>query len=135
MAKPNESEQILHNAITNGTEIVGDINSQGGLRLDGFMQGNLNIKGRVVIGKSGKHIGTITCKEAEISGYVEGKIYVSDLLTLTESANVKGDIVINKLTIHPGCKFTGTCSMDGNNLDNETIITGKPKTKTDTKTV
>ena len=130
----NESEpQILHNTITNGTEIVGDINSQGDLRLDGFLKGNLNIKGRVVIGKTGKVLGTITCKNAEINGNIEGRILVSELLSLTETANVKGDIVINKLNIQPGCKFTGTCSMDGNTADHETIITGKPKT--DTKTI
>ncbi len=134
MAKFNESEQqqILHNTITNGTEIVGDINSQGDLRLDGFLKGNLNIKGRVVIGKTGKVTGTITCKNAEINGCVEGKILVSELLSLTESANVKGDIIINKLNIQPGCKFTGTCSMDANTIDNESIITGRPKSP-DTK--
>ena len=109
MAKFNESEQqqILHNTITNGTEIIGDINSQGDLRLDGFLKGNLNIKGRVVIGKTGKVTGAITCKNAEINGIVEGKIYASELLSLTETANVKGDIIINKLNIQPGCKFTG----------------------------
>ncbi len=115
MAKSNEPEQILHNTITNGTEIIGDINSQGDLRLDGFLKGNLNIKGRVVIGKTGKVTGTITCKNAEINGWVEGKIFVSELLSLTESSNVKGDLVINKLNIQPGCKFTGTCSMDASN--------------------
>ena len=114
MAKSNEPEQILHNTITNGTEIIGDINSQGDLRLDGFLKGNLNIKGRVVIGKTGKVAGTITCKNAEINGWVEGKIFAGELLSLTESANVKGDLVINKLNIQPGCKFTGTCSMETN---------------------
>ena len=113
MARHNESEQqMVHNTITNGTEIVGDINSQGDLRLDGFLKGNLNIKGRVVIGKTGKLLGTINCKNAEINGTVEGKIYVTELLSLTETANVKGDIVINKLNIQPGCKFVGNCSMD-----------------------
>ena len=132
MAKYNESEQqqILHNTITNGTEIVGDINSQGDLRLDGFLKGNLNIKGRVVIGKTGKILGTITCKNAEINGNVEGKIYVSELLSLTETAIVKGDIIINKLNIQPGCKFTGTCSMDVNTAGNENIINPRPKTDT-----
>ena len=129
MAKFNEPEpQILHNTITNGTEITGDIISQGDLRLDGFLKGNLNIKGRVVIGKTGKLLGTITCKNAEVNGNVEGKIYVSELLSLTETANVKGDIIINKLNIQPGCKFTGTCSMDGSVPNNDSIITGKPKT-------
>ena len=123
-----EQQQNLHNTITNGTEIVGDINSQGDLRLDGFLKGNLNIKGRVVIGKTGKLLGTINCKNAEINGNVEGKIYVTELLSLTETAIVKGDIVINKLNIQPGCKFTGTCSMDINSVMNEQSnpIAGKP---------
>ena len=136
MAKYNESEQqqILHNTITHGMEITGDINSQGDLRLDGFLKGSLNIKGRVVIGKTGKVIGTITCKNAEISGNVEGKIFVSELLSLTETSNVKGDIVINKLNIQPGCKFTGTCSMESNMAGNgQTIITGKPREDTNSK--
>ena len=119
MAKHTEVEQVLHNTITNGTEIVGDINSQGDLRLDGFLKGNLNIKGRVVIGKTGKVLGTINCKNAEINGVVEGKIFVTELLSLTETANLKGDIVINKLNIQPGCKFTGSCSMDINSVVNE----------------
>ena len=115
MPKYIESEQQqVHNTISNCTEIVGDINSQGDLRLDGFLKGNLNIKGKVVIGKTGKLVGTINCKNADISGNVEGKIYATELLSLTETAVVKGDIVINKLNIQPGCKFTGTCSMDIN---------------------
>jgi len=133
MAKPNEYEQqpIQHNTITNGTEITGDINSQGDLRLDGFLKGNLNIKGRVVIGKTGRILGTITCKNAEISGNMEGKLYVSELLTLTETAVVKGDVIINKLNIQPGCKFTGTCAMDGNAAaSGPSIITGRPQTDT-----
>ena len=133
MAKYNETEQqqVLHNTITNGTEIIGDINSQGDLRLDGFLKGSLNIKGRVVIGKTGKVVGTINCKNAEINGNVEGQINVSELLSLTETAIVRGDIVINKLMIQPGCKFTGTCSMDGNTVGNEqSIITGRPKPET-----
>ena len=133
MAKYNETEQqqILHNTITNGTEITGDINSQGDLRLDGLLKGNLNIKGRVVIGKTGKVTGTITCKNAEINGSVEGKIFVSELLSLTETANVKGDIVINKLNIQPGCRFTGTCSMEGSTIGNSpTPTAGKPQAGT-----
>ena len=135
MAKYNETEQqqILHNTITNGTEIIGDINSQGDLRLDGYLKGNLNIKGRVVIGKTGKVLGTINCKNAEINGIVEGKIYVSELLSLTETSNVKGDIFINKLNIQPGCKFSGACSMDANAVGNgiESNIAGKtPLTNT-----
>ena len=115
MAKYVELEQNSHNTITNGTEITGDINSNGDVRLDGFLKGNLKTKGKVVIGSTGKVAGTINCKNSDVFGLVEGKVYVTELLSLKSTAVVKGDIITSKLAIEPGCKFTGTCSMDANN--------------------
>ncbi len=117
MAKYIEPEQNSHNTITNGTEIIGDINSNGDVRLDGFLKGNLKTKGKVVIGPTGKVTGTINCKNSDVFGLVEGKVFVSELLSLKSTAILKGDIITNKLAIEPGCKFTGTCSMDANNLN------------------
>lgn len=119
MAKYVETEQNSHNTITNGTEITGDINSTGDIRFDGFLKGNLKTKGKVVIGSTGRITGTITCKNSDIFGLVEGKMFVSELLSLKSTANVKGDIITNKLAIEPGCKFSGTCSMDANNINGE----------------
>jgi cytoskeletal protein CcmA (bactofilin family) len=130
MAKYVEPEQNSHNTITNGTEIIGDINSNGDVRLDGALKGNLKTKGKVVVGSTGKINGTITCKNSDIFGFVEGQVYVSELLSLKATANVKGDIITNKLAIEPGCKFTGTCSMDAANNSNEQAgkIQGETKT-------
>ena len=40
-----------------------------------------------------------------------GNLTVKELLCLHATAVVKGDIVINKLSIEPGAKFEGTCKM------------------------
>jgi cytoskeletal protein CcmA (bactofilin family) len=112
MSKYVEEQPNSHNTITNGTEITGDINSNGDLRLDGLLKGSLFAKGKVVIGQTGTVEGTINCKNSDIFGKVEGKIKVTELLALKSTSNVKGDIVTNKLSIEPGCKFTGTCAMD-----------------------
>ena len=114
MAKVVEVDVNAHNKISNGTTINGDIVSSSDIRLDGTLVGNLSTKGKVVIGKSGKVTGEITCKNSDIEGSVEGKINVSELLSLKESSNIKGDIITNKLAIEPGAKFTGTCNMSGN---------------------
>ncbi len=119
MAKYVETDQNSHNTITNGTEIIGDINSNGDIRLDGALKGNLKTKGKVVVGSTGKVTGTITCKNSDIFGLMEGKIFVSELLSLKSTAILKGDIITNKLAIEPGCKFSGTCSMDATNTNSE----------------
>ena len=51
---------------------------------------------------------------------IEGKIKVSQLLTLKISSRINGDIITNKLSIEPGASFTGNCNMsDGNELTTE----------------
>lgn len=115
MAKSNEIESTSINLISNGTEIIGDIKSTGDIRIDGFLTGNLNIKGKVVIGPTGKISGEVVCKNSEVSGFIEGKITVDQLLSLKASSTILGDIATAKLAIEPGAKFSGNCKM----IDNE----------------
>jgi cytoskeletal protein CcmA (bactofilin family) len=111
MAKYIENEPNSHNTITIGTEIIGDINSNGDIRLDGSLSGNINSKGKLVVGESGKVKGIINCKNSDVFGIVEGKLNVSELLSLKTSAQVVGDIVTNRLAIEPGSRFSGNCKM------------------------
>ncbi len=111
MAKANETENSNINLISNGTEITGDIKSQGDIRVDGVLIGNLSTKGKVVIGNTGKVKGEVLCKNSEVSGEVHGKINVSQLLTLKISSRINGDIITDKLSIEPGARFTGNCNM------------------------
>lgn len=111
MGKFNETENAAINLISNGTEITGDVKSNGDIRIDGLLTGNLTTKGKVVIGPTGKVKGEVYCKNSEVSGTVEGKICVSQLLTLKTDSKISGDIITFKLSIEPGAKFTGNCKM------------------------
>jgi cytoskeletal protein CcmA (bactofilin family) len=111
MAKYSETDNTTINLISIGTEITGDIKSNGDIRIDGSLSGNLSTKGKVVIGPTGKVNGEVVCKNSEVSGIIEGKIIVSQLLNLKASSTILGDIVTSKLAIEPGAKFTGTCNM------------------------
>jgi cytoskeletal protein CcmA (bactofilin family) len=111
MAKYNETDNTTINLISSGTEITGDIKSNGDIRIDGTLTGNLSTKGKVVIGPTGKIKGEVFCKNSEVSGLVEGKISVGQLLNLKASSKILGDIVTSKLAIEPGAVFTGSCNM------------------------
>jgi cytoskeletal protein CcmA (bactofilin family) len=113
MAKYNENELTSNNInlIGQGTEITGDIICSGDLRIDGILTGNITSKGKIVIGESGKIRGEIICKNSDISGSIEGKISVTELLALKATAKINGDITTSKLAIEPGSRFTGYCNM------------------------
>mgnify|MGYP002347564937 CR=1 FL=1 len=116
MAKENNEINLqVINLIAKGTRITGDIASDGDLRVDGEILGNLETKGRLVIGPSGKIDGDITCKSCEISGTYNGKITVAELLSLKASSRITGNIVTGKLSIEPGAYFNGNCAMSDEN--------------------
>lgn len=111
MAKVIETEQKQLNNIAAGTSIKGDINCAGDIRIDGNLIGNLNVKGKVVIGASGVIQGEIFCKNSQIEGKIEGKVNVEELLSLKSTSSILGDIKTQKLSIEPGANFTGNCQM------------------------
>ncbi|MGL2992954.1 bactofilin family protein [Flavobacterium sp. TSSA_36] len=99
------------NRIVEATQIKGDIFSPADFRLDGELIGNFTSNGKLVIGPSGKVIGDIVCKNADIEGIFKGKLIVHELLNLKATATVEGEISIGKLAIEPGAIFTATCVM------------------------
>ena len=134
MGKFNETDNTAINLLSNGTEITGDIKSNGDIRIDGLLAGNLTTKGKVVIGPTGKVKGEVYCKNSEVSGVVEGRICVSQLLTLKADCKISGDIVTFKLSIEPGAKFTGNCKMsESENNEGASFAKTKEPEKTSEK--
>jgi cytoskeletal protein CcmA (bactofilin family) len=123
MAKYNETDNSTINLISTGTDITGDIRSNGDIRIDGSLTGSLNTVGKVVIGPTGKVNGEVVCKNSEVSGIIEGKITVGQLLNLKASSKIMGDIATSKLSIEPGAKFSGNCKMSDNDYNGGASIT------------
>jgi cytoskeletal protein CcmA (bactofilin family) len=107
------------NLIASGTIISGNLVSDADIRLDGELIGNLDTKGRLVIGASGKIEGEIRCRSCEIAGIHTGKLFITEMLSLKASSKVIGDIIVNKLSIEPGAYFAGTCTMSDEKAENE----------------
>ena len=109
MKKTDNKESI--NIIGQGTAVQGDINSTGDLRIDGTLKGSIKTEGKLVLGQNGHIEGDVVCQNADVSGKIDAKITVSNLLSLKETAKLNGDIITSKLSIEPGATFTGSCSM------------------------
>ncbi len=103
------SQQI--NILGEGTKIKGDIVSNGDIRIDGEMVGNLATKGKLVVGTNGKIEGQVQAANIEVAGFIKGKVNAKELLNMKTSAKIEGDIIAGKLSVEPGAVFTGTCSM------------------------
>lgn len=120
MAKLVEPENNTINLIGAGTDIKGDVESTGDIRIDGTLKGNLKTKGKVVIGTTGLVKGEVYCKNSDVEGKVQGKINVQELISLKATSVINGDISAKRLAIEPGAKFTGNCNMSSDSFANET---------------
>ncbi len=122
MAKNREEEMPAINLLGAGTIVKGEIQVNGDFRIDGTLIGNIQCKGKVVVGSTGKIEGEISCQNADFSGDIKAVVSVTELLSLKESARFSGDIKTGKLAIEPGAKFSGTCQMESTNRDLRTPI-------------
>lgn len=116
------------NIVASGTKIVGDLSSEGDLRIDGSVEGNLKTPGKVVVGKSGLVKGTLHGTDAYFEGKFSGKLSLSGTLTLKSSAHIEGEVVLGKLEVEPGATFNVTCVMKGSVKQFSKGEQQKPKT-------
>ena len=119
MAKIQSTDPTAVNQIKAGTKITGDIEANESIHFAGELNGNLNSKGKLVVGKDGVITGNIACANCDIEGTIEGKIVVENLLMLKSSAKINGEVITNKLAIEAGAIFNATCNMSGEAQNNE----------------
>jgi len=106
---PNSSTMIAA-----GTTISGDLESNGDIRIDGTLKGNLKGRSKIIIGTDGIVEGNIEGQQADIMGHVTGNVKVQELLYLHGNTEVQGDIYAGKLQIEPTAVFNGKCYMGAN---------------------
>ena len=115
--KKNRQEEYtsIQNIIAKGTKIVGDVYSEGDLRIDGLIEGNVKTQGKVVVGKTGEINGTLESSNAHFEGKFSGKLTLTETLTLKASAHIDGEVITQKLAVEPGATFNvSSCVMTSN---------------------
>ncbi len=85
--------------------IVGNIESEGDIEIDGRIEGRIDAL-QVRVGEHGHVKGAILAREVRISGTFEGEIGAMTV-ALAASAVVNADITYQVLTIEAGAFFVG----------------------------
>ena len=112
--KKAHPESFSASIIGAGNTITGNIAADGDIRIDGTVKGNVYSKAKILVGADGLIEGNIHCREADITGHVNGNINTQEILHLKGSAAVSGDIHTAKLFIEPTVSFNGQCHMGAN---------------------
>lgn len=97
--------------IGSNTRFVGTLTSDGNVRIDGSMEGDIEILGNLIIGETGRVIATIKAQNVHVSGAVKGEITATENLEISPTGKVWGDINTAALHIEPGGLFRGQSAM------------------------
>ena len=111
-----DSSQIT--IIGQGIRIESNLLSGSGIvKIEGEYYGEVFIDGELILEKSGYINGNINVKIAYISGCVEGNIKCSDLLHITSTGKIAGDIECEAVLMDEGAVFIGYSRMKEHNRD------------------
>jgi len=129
--KPNKPQNRIDCLIGAGTEIKGDMTFDGGLRVDGRVQGNVvSVEGKpgtLVLSEAARIEGEIRVSHVVINGTVLGPVHAADYVELQSKANVTGDVYYRTLEMHLGAVVQGRLVyQDGNKTDK--VVQLKPAT-------
>ena len=107
----NKKISEITSILAKGTQFNGDFKVNGSIRIDGVVEGNIEVSDAIIIGSDGIVKGNIKAKQAIIGGKVEGNIVSDEKLELQKGAEVTGDIACKILVIQEGVIFNGKCEM------------------------
>ena len=103
--------------LSSGIKIEGNIFSEGNVRIDGKVIGNVVTNGNLTLGDHSDLKGEIKAKNITISGKVDGTLFTSEKLVLEAKSSVSGDISCKILVVESGAKFNGNSKMGEQKTD------------------
>ena len=113
-----ELPSTMDSILGSGSLCNGTIRVDGGLRIDGTVDGEVVVSGTLTIGREGVIIGNVTVNQAVVGGKIKGTVRAEEQLELQSGSRLEGDIYTRSLIIEDGVYFEGSCKMSqGNNSE------------------
>lgn len=94
-----------------GTAFLGDVSFRGGMRVDGYIRGNVysdeESSATLVVSELGRIEGDVRVARVIINGEVIGSVFANVTVELMPKARVSGDIHYKNIEMHMGAYVNG----------------------------
>ena len=119
----NNHNKKLESIIGKNSDISGELNVSGTLRIDGMVRGKLNAE-CVIVSESAMVKGDIKARAIIVGGKVEGNLIGEEMIEIKPKGAVLGEIFTNKFFVIEGGTFNGRVQM---RKDESNVIPIEPK--------
>ena len=110
---PNTTTDAAISIVGAGMTMEGDSETDGSLRIEGTIRGDVRAGKSVVIGKGGLLEGSLFTQHAVIAGTVLGAIYVESSLELEATSEISGEIRAPRMRVEDGSALQGHVTIGG----------------------
>lgn len=93
------------------TTIEGVIRTEGSIRIDGRLVGDVIAKANAAVGATGLVEGNVTARNISLAGKVNGTVTAYEKLVLEGKSVMRGDVRAARLVVDEGALFDGHCAM------------------------
>lgn len=120
----------IETIIGENTELEGKIISSDSIRVEGKINGSIEVSGDLIIGKNAFIKNKIKAAKIIIAGKVDGEINAQEKVELLKNAKVTGNISSNSLKIEEGAIFNGSnTSLNTKNKEKKISLKEKREKK------
>ena len=97
--------------IATGTRIVGEVQSNGVVKVEGEVVGTVRAERQVLLAKGGTIEGDLITREAVLGGTINGGVTAEERVEVQTGCVVNGDIATDRLVVHEGGEVNGHVKM------------------------
>lgn len=108
---PATPPEAVISIIGMGMTVTGDCETDGALRIEGTVKGDVRAGKAVVIGKEGLVDGNIYTQDAVIAGRVLGSVHAESRLELQSTSHIAGEIEAPRMQLEEGATLQGQVSV------------------------
>ena len=116
------SAENKESLIAPGLAIEGKIEGTGHVRIAGRFKGEISVKGDLTIEQGGHISGEIRAENIVVRGEVEGNIYATSLVELSEFGVLSGDLKASSLTVASGSRMRGKVEFGWNEGEAQRVV-------------
>lgn len=119
------NDTISVNTLIGATAFIkGSLETEGLVRFDGQIDGDIKTTGKIIIGESARIKGIVEANSASINGVVQGDIIAPEGVQVFSTALIIGDIITKKLSLEENVLWQGRSiifEQDQNLIDEQEI--------------
>lgn len=108
---PSLPAPLSSTVIATGVTLSGSLRGEGIVQVEGVVEGEIDLKGAVIVAPTGRVEGPVTAETVHIAGCIVGDVVARDHMRLEKTGSLEGDVTTVSLVVEDGGHLNGRSNM------------------------